>query len=50
MVGTITGIVYDYYYNDPGLGYFFRGSKYDPEFRELKKVLINSENNQSFHR
>ena len=46
MRGPIPDNVYDYEYNDPGIGYFFRGSKYDPELRELEKILMNdSEDN-----
>ena len=48
MGGPIPDNVYDYDYNDPGTGYFFRGSKYDPEHREFKKFLmINSNTNDS---
>ena len=50
MGGPIPGLLYGYEYNDTGSGYFFRGSKYNPESRELKKILINSENNQVFHK
>ena len=44
--------VYDYGYSDNGIVYFFRGSKNDPELRELEKFLrINdSENNQNSYK
>ena len=47
MGGPIPDNVYDYDYDDPGLGYLFRGSKYGPEPRALENFLrINdSENN-----
>ena len=45
----LTNNVFDYAYNDDGICYFFRGSKYDSEFRDLEKFLtiIDSENNQN---
>ena len=39
--------VYEYDHKDPGIGFFFRWSKYDPELGELKTNLINSKINDS---
>ena len=48
MGGPISKNVYDYDYNDPGIGFFFRGLKYDPVFEELEKLLrINVSGNNS---
>ena len=46
MGGRIPDNVYDFDYNDLGLGYFLRGSKYDPELREIENFLrINDSKN-----
>ena len=41
MGGPIPKNVHDYDYNGPGIGYFLRGSKYNPDLRELQN---NSQN------
>ena len=47
MGGPIPENVFDYDYNDPGIGYFFRGSKYDLELEELEKLIgINVSGNK----
>ena len=38
--------IYEHHCNEPGLSYFFRGSKYNPLLRKLKKFLINDSENK----